>query len=221
VTLRADGAGPTSVSVSMDDLNALELDALREVGNIGAGRAATSLSEMTGRPIGMQVPAVKLLPLDAVADEVGGPDALVVAVHLRVAGDAEGHILFVMPPETGHTLVEPMLMGMDPGERDAAGFGDMERSALQEVGNILTSAYLFAMTQMTGLHMEPTPPAIGIDMAGSLLAEVLCEVALTGDYALLIETAFDDVGDEVPGAFVFIPTPEALGRVLTGLGLSR
>ncbi len=217
----AGPGAPGASLVGLGDLNELELDALRECGNIGAGRAATSLSAMIGVPVGMQVPAVKLLPLDAVADEVGGPEALVVAIYLRVTGDADGHILFVMPPETGHSLVEPLLCGMPAGEIDAAGFGDMERSALQEVGNILTSSYLIALTEMTGLFMEPTPPAIGIDMAGGLLAQVLCEVAMTGDYALVIETAFDEVGDPVPGAFVFIPTPQALGKVLSGLGLTR
>jgi chemotaxis protein CheC len=205
----------------MEDLAALQLDALREIGNIGAGNAATSLSQMVGHPVGMAVPSVRALPLHEVPAAVAGSDeAVVVAVHLRVVGDAPGHIMFVMMVDDAKSIATSMLGGMDPGEPDDYGFGDMERSALQEVGNILTSAYLIAMGTFTGLHLEPSPPEVGIDMAAALVGYVLSEVAMSGDVALVIETAFEELDQPVAGSFLYIPTPEGLGRVLAGLGVA-
>jgi chemotaxis protein CheC len=140
-------------------------------------------------------------------------------VHLRVIGDAPGHILFVAGVETAHELAGLLLCGMEPGERDVMGFSELERSALQELGNVLTASYLIALTQLTGLHLEPSPPGLGVDMAGALLGTVLAEVSISTDVALLIETAFEEDGRATAGDFLYIPTPEALGSVLGRLGL--
>lgn len=210
--------GPT---MRMEDLAALQLDALREIGNVGAGNAATSLSQMVGHPVRMTVPSVRALPLEDVPAAVAGSDdALVVAVYLRVVGDAPGHIMFVMTVDDAKSIATSMLGGMDPGEPDGYGLGEMERSALQEVGNILTSAYLIAMSAFTGLHLEPRPPDLGVDMAAALVGYVLSEVAMSGDVALVIDTSFEEIDQPVAGCFLYIPTPEGLGRVLSGLGVA-
>lgn len=212
--------GPSGGS-TLAMLEPIQLDALREIGNIGAGNAATSLSTMVGHPVGMTVPSVRAIPLDEVPAAVAGSDdAVVVAIYLRVMGDADGHIMFVMRVDDAKDIAESMLAGMDPGEPDAFGLGEMERSALGEVGNILTSAYLIAMTKITGLFLEPSVPELGVDMSAALLGFVLSEVAVHADTALVIETAFEELDDPVSGAFLFIPTPEGLHKVLTGLGVA-
>jgi chemotaxis protein CheC len=218
VSTKNTGGAPI---VQIENLAAIQLDALREIGNIGAGNAATSLSQMVGHRIGMTVPSVRALPLDEVPAAVAGSDdALVVAIYLRVLGDAPGHIMFAMTVEDAKSIATSVLSGMAAGEPDASGLGDMERSALQEVGNILTSAYLIAMTTFTGLHLEPSPPDLGVDMAAALVGQVLSEVALTGDVALVIETAFEELDQPVAGSFLYIPTPEGLAKVLAGLGVA-
>jgi chemotaxis protein CheC len=206
-------------SPALDRLGPAELDALREVGNIGAGNAATSLSTMIGRPVGMRVPAARVVPLESVADAVGGPEAVVVSMYLQVVGEAPGHIVFVLPPGSARDLCDLVLAGMPAGEPDGDGFTAMELSALSEIGNILTSSYLCALGDLTGLRLEPSPPAVGLDMAGALLSPPLAEAAMTGDVALVIETAFEADGAAADGFFLYIPTPDALGRVLAGLGL--
>lgn len=205
----------------LGDLEALQLDALREIGNIGAGNAATSLSQMVGHPVGMTVPSVRAILLEDVPSAVAGHDeALVAAIYLRVVGDAPGHTMFVMTVDDAKSIATSLLSGMDPGEADASGLGDMERSALQEVGNILTSAYLIAMGSFTGLHLEPSPPELGVDMAAALVGYVLSEVALSGEVALVIETAFEELDQPIGGSFLYIPTPEGLATVLAGLGVA-
>lgn len=201
-------------------LGAVHLDALREVGNIGAGTAATALSRMIGEPVAMSVPRVRVLPLEEVPAGVGGAETIMAAVHLRVVGDAPGHILFLTGVESARSLAGMLLAGMEPGDRDEHGLSELARSALRELGNVLTSSYLIALTQLTGLRLQPSPPALGIDMAGALLGTVLAEVSLTTDLALLIETAFEERGVPTAGDFLYIPTPRALGRVLAALGLT-
>jgi len=209
----------TVAPADLEHLDAMQLDALREVGNIGAGTAASSLSQMTGQPIGMAVPRVSVLPVEEIPDRVGGEETIVVAVYLRVHGDAPGHIVFVTAAETAHEVCHQLMGGMGVGEPGPTGFSEMELSALQEIGNIMTGSYLRALADLTKLHMEPSPPALGVDMTAALLSAVLAEVAIHSSMALLIETAFEE--DDMPnfGHFVYIPEPAALTTVLRGLGL--
>lgn len=197
------------------------LDALAEVGNIGAGTAATALSQMTGARIDLGVPRVSLVPVEDVPARVGGDDTTVVAVLLEVTGDAPGRVVIMIPVSAAHALVAT-LMGQPPPEPDAAleaDFDELALSALQEVGNVLTSAYLGALSSFTGLMMEPTPPAVGVDMAFALLADAVVDVAETSGQALLIETDFADTAEPTAGALLYIPTPAALEAVLERLGL--
>jgi len=215
-----DQTAATAAPLDLEGLDALQLDALREVGNIGAGTAASSLSQMTGQPVAMAVPRVSVLPVEEVPERVGGEEEIVVAVYLRVVGDAPGHIVFLTAAETAHEVCDALMGGMPPGDAGPTGFSDMELSALQEIGNIMTGSYLRALADLTRLHMEPTPPALGVDMAAALLSAVLTEVALNSGLALLIETAFEE--EDMPnfGHFVYIPEPAALTTVLRGLGLA-
>lgn len=201
-------------------LDAIQLDALREVGNIGAGTAAQSLSSMTGHRVAMDVPRVRIVPIEQVPEAVGGEENIVVAVYLRVIGDAPGHIVFVMESDAAKTVCHDLMGGMPAGEPGPTGFSDMELSALQEIGNIMTGSYLRALADLTRLHLEPMPPALGVDMTAALISSVVAEVARSTDLALLIETAFADASTPSIGYFAFLPEPDSLTAVLRGLGLA-
>lgn len=198
-------------------LTDIQLDALREIGNIGAGNAATALATMTGTPIEMGVPRVTALPIEQIPAELGGEERTVVAIHLHVTGDAPGRMLFLMNVEAAREIATTLLAGMPPGEPGLGGLGELELSALQEVGNVLTGSYLGALSQLTGLRLEPSPPAIGVDMAGALVGAALAEVAEVADVALLIETSLGDAA--ALGRFLFVPSGDALAIVLGRLGL--
>ena len=116
-----------------------QLDALREIGNVGAGNAATALSQVLNKKIDMNVPKVSLIPIEEVPDLVGGPDSLIVAIFLRVYGKAPGNILFLMPKKNAFFLVDD-LMGRPHGTTQT--LDAMDESALKEIGNILTGSYL-------------------------------------------------------------------------------
>lgn len=199
-------------------LGEAQLDALREIGNIGAGTAASALAQMTGRTVPMGVPTVTLLPVEEVADRTGDAERVVAAMFLGVNGDVTGHMLFVMGEEAARDVVDALMGGMGGGGGDGA-FTEMELSALQEVANILTGSYLNALAQITGLRLEPTPPAVGVDFAGALVGAALVEVAMESETAILIETPLGDGDQPSLGDVLFIPTPEALQTVLARLGL--
>jgi len=201
------------------ELRPEQVDALREIGNIGAGNAATALSQMMGEPVHMGIPTVRLMSVEKIGAQVGAADQIVAAMFLGVQGDAPGHMLFVMSEEAARHVVGVLMGGMSAGDAGDA-FTEMELSALQEVGNIMTGSYLGALSQITGLRLEPTPPAVGVDMAGALVGAALAEVAMTCDTALLLESVFSEGDGPSAGDVLYIPTDEALDVVLARLGLS-
>jgi chemotaxis protein CheC len=197
-------------------LTELQLDALREIGNVGAGNAATALSQIINRKIDMTVPQVAILPLGEVPEVVGGPDAMVAGVYLRVFGRAPGSILFLLPRESAYSLVD-MLMGR--AQKTTTSLDSMDESALMEIGNILAGAYLNSLSYFTKLTLLPSIPALAIDMAGAILSVILIQLGQMGDHALVIETEFSTEFSDVKGHFFLIPDPGSLNIILSSIGV--
>lgn len=199
------------------NLSSLQLDALREVGNIGAGNAANALSLMLNKKVDITVPQVKVVPLEEVPDTLGGPENIVVGILLRVEGPAPGSVMFLLPQNQAFELVD-MLMMREKGSTQA--FAEMEQSALKEIGNILTGSYLNALSYFTKLTLQPSVPAVARDMLGSILSIVLAEIGQFSDYALLIETEFLDGEDGITSQFFLVPEPDSLPILFQALGLT-
>ena len=195
---------------------AFKLDVLREVGNIGAGNAATALSTLLNKPVDMAVPKVNLLPFEAIAERVGGSEAVVIAIFLRVEGDAPGNMFFIISREQARRLLRDLL-GFSAAENDE--YSELELSALNEIGNILAGSYLSSMADFTGLRMSPTVPSLAVDMAGAILSYGLLQFGTMGDDALLIETTFLEGQREAEGHFFLIPDPESFEKLFRALGV--
>ncbi|MGE5598141.1 MAG: chemotaxis protein CheC [Bacteroidota bacterium] len=197
-------------------LNALQLDALTEIGNIGAGHAATVLSQMLKERIIITVPRINLLPLAEASEMAGGPETVVVGIYLRVFGDAPGSILFVFPRSSALQLVD-ILVGRQPGTTTL--LRDYEQSALKEIGNILTGAFLYALSNFTGLTMLPSVPSYAMDMAGAIVGTVLLEMGTVADHALVIETSFLTKDQDSRGHFLLLPDLGTLDVLLDAIGV--
>lgn len=197
-------------------LTGFQLDALREIGNVGAGNAATALSQLINKKIDMTVPEVAILPLGEVPEVVGGPDSMVAGVFLRVYGLAPGSILFLLPRDSAFYLVD-MLMGRQAGTTTA--LTSIDESALMEIGNILAGAYLNALSYFTKMNLLPSIPALAIDMAGAILSVILIQLGQMGDHALVIETEFTTEHEGVNGHFFLIPDPGSLNTILDAIGV--
>lgn len=196
-------------------LDSFHLDVLKEVGNIGAGHAATALSSLLNKPIDMNVPSVKILEFNEVADFVGGAEQVVVTVLLQVEGDIPATIFFILSIEAAKFLLKN-LAEMDVHEGD---FTEIEISALKEIGNILTGSYLSSLADFTKLNLHPSVPQLAIDMAGALLMYGLTPLADYSDYAFVIDTSFIQMDKTIAGHFFLIPQPDSIDRLFESLGV--
>jgi chemotaxis protein CheC len=200
------------------DLTPLQLDAMREVGNIGAGHAATVLSQLLNKKVMMSVPQVSILPLAEACDIVGGAEKPMVGVYLRVFGGAPSKILYLFPED--NALFVANLLINDP-EKCRNVLGEMEISALKEIGNILTGAYVYAFSNFTGIDMFSSVPALVFDMVGAILNTVLADFGEMGDYAVIIETKLTACDESVDGHFFLVPDPGSLSTILEALGVKN
>ena len=194
-------------------LKELQLDALREVANIGAGHAATALSQMTNRTIMIAVPEVNVRPLEEVTDLIGRPDEVVAAVLMHMLGDLTGRTLLVFPKPTAVRLAELMLRRPHGSSTD---LGEMEQSAIKEAGNILSSAYMNALSDFMGMMLLPSPPSLAVDMSTAVLTTAYLQFGGDRDYVFCVESEFymHDVGERLRGFFLLLPDPASLQAIL-------
>jgi len=207
------------MGISFEKLNEIQLDALREVGNIGAGNAATALSNVVGKRVKMEVPLVKILPLKDVPEWLGGPEKEVLGVYLTMSGAATGHILFVMSIDDALKIMHILLGDLTPSREQVLEMDEIARSAMEEIGNILSSSYLSALADFTGLRLNHSVPSLAIDMAGAIVDVILIEISKSGDYALLIETEFLEEENRIKGYFMLIPDTGSLEIILQAIGV--
>lgn len=201
--------------LSMEQVTSNYLDVLKELGNIGAGNAMTALSQMISTKVDMKVPQVQLLEFKEVGTLMGGEEQIMVGVMLAVEGDITGSMMFLVERSCAKHLVNKMMMGMASEGDD---FNEMELSALKEIGNIITGAYLNSLSTMTNLTIYPTPPEITVDMAAALLSVPAIEFGIYGDNILLIQSQFFDEVN-IDGYFILVPDLESYAKILTSLGL--
>src|SRR5881628_3261214 len=184
----------------MDDLRslkALQLDALREVANIGAGHAATALSQMVGETIMISVPTINVSPLEDVPPQVAAPDEPVAAVLMYMMGDLTGRTLLVFPRRTAIRLAGLLLRRDSNGD----GFSEMQQSAIKEAGNILSSAYMNALSDFMGMMLLPSPPSMAVDMSTAVLTTAYLQFGSDRDYVFCVESEFlmDDTAEKLRG----------------------
>jgi len=202
-----------------DKLSNVQLDALKEISNIGAGNAATALAQMLSTKIDMNVPRVRVLPFSEVADLMGGAEIHVVGIYLSVSGSAPSSILFILPVEKACLLVD-MLLNRTAGQTLTEGLNDMGKSAMMELGNIISAAFLNAVSMFTKLTFIPSVPALATDMAGAILNGVLAQLGEIADYVLVLETEFQKNSQDIVGYLFLLPEPESLDTILSSLGVS-
>lgn len=190
-------------------------DILKEIGNIGAGNAMTALSQMLQCKVDMKVPQVRLLEFKEVGEMIGGEEQIMVGVFLGVDGDITGSMMFMVEEKSARHLIQKITMGM---MAEGCEFEEMGLSAMKEVGNIITGAYLNSLSTLTNLKIFPTPPALTVDMAGAILSVPAIQFGIFGDKILMIESRFyDEI--ELDGYFILIPDMESYAKILAALGL--
>jgi chemotaxis protein CheC len=190
--------------------SASQLDALRELANIGSGTASTALSSMLGRSIDISVPQARVLPFADAVEAMGAPESEVTGIVLGVVGEMSATVLLLVPPDDAARLLR--LLGVEPD-------GELAASALGEIGNVVGTSYINALAATAGLAIEPTPPASATDMLGALVASVLAGHAGDGDVALMLDSAFEVGGEDCSVSFLLVPDQGGVDLLLSRLGL--
>lgn len=193
----------------------MRLEALKEIGNIGSGHAATALSNLLQTRISMSVPKVWLVPLEEIEEAMGDMDATRVALYLKVGGEARGKAVFILSISSAEVITATLLGLNEPPDI----FQDeMAQSALREVGNILVSSFVIALTQFSGIKLQPSIPALAVDMIGAMIDAVLLEEGEVDDKIVIIDTKLTGL-NEIEGKFLFIPGDGTLNKLLGVFGI--
>ncbi len=202
--------------INLEQMDNFHYDVLKEIGNIGAGNATTALSKLIGGKIDMKVPKVELLEFKHLAEIIGGAENIVVGILLTLEGEIDGMMMFMLEQPSAHHLVN-RLMGKE--KNDVMEFDEMDLSALNEIGNIITGAYLSSLSTLTNMLIISSVPYMAIDMAGAILSVPAIEFGKIGDKALVIDTEFGDEDLFVDGYFILIPSLKSYEKILSSLGL--
>lgn len=201
------------------DLKELQLDALKEVANIGAGHAATALSQLTDRRIMINVPEIEITRLEDVPQTFGDPEAVVAAVLMHVLGDLTGRTLLLLPEENARLLCD-LLIRRPAGT--TATIGQLEESSLKEAGNILSGAYLNALSDFMGMMLLPSVPSLVIDLSGAVLTTAFLNFGQDRDFVFCVETNFQftEAGKTLTGHFLLLPDLASLRAIFEAIRLS-
>ena len=193
-------------------LKVLQLDALREVANIGAGHAATALSQMVGETIMITVPTINIARLEEVPVQMSDPDEPVAAVLMHMMGDLTGRTLLVFPKRSAVRLASRLLKQ----KQSEQSLSEMGQSAIKEAGNILSSAYMNALSDFMGMMLLPSPPSLAVDMSSAVLTTAYLQFGSDKDYVFCVESEFfmHDVGEKLRGFFLLLPDPASLQAIL-------
>lgn len=198
----------------------IHLDILKEIGNIGAGHAATALSTLLNKKIEMKVPSVRVVPFNEIMELAGGAENVVVSIFLSIEGDANGNMFCILPIEQGERFIRYMIS--DPTfSFNSIPHSELGISAAQELGNILAGSYLTALSDFTKLDLLPSVPALSVDMFGAIISYGLLEISKVSDYAIVIDTAIyeSDAFSGVDGHFFLLPNPESFHLIFQSLGV--
>ena len=195
----------------MSQYTELQLDALRELANIGSGTASTALSGMLGRSVDISVPKAQALPFAEAVESAGDAESEITGIVLGIAGEMQGTVLLLVPPADADAICR--MLGVEPDDEFAL-------SALGEIGNIVGTSYINALASMTGMEIEPTPPATATDMLGAIVESVLAGAAMTGDVALLLDSNLVVEGEGCSIAFLLVPDEGGVELLLARLGLA-
>ena len=196
-------------------LDDMQLSVLSEIGNIGAGNAATALSGILADKVMLTVPDLHIIDVGSMAKILGGPENEVAGILVNMTNDVEGMLLFLLDKDFVSLLTGVLL---DKKIKDFSEISELDISAMMEIGNILAGSYVSAISMMTGLDIRLTIPEIALDMVGAILSYPAAQFGAMGDKLLFIEEKFLSGESEIKSHLLIMPQPDSLERILKSLG---
>lgn len=198
-----------------DELNDTQIDVLREIGNIGAGNAATALSTILNEDVDISLPKVRITDFDTAVRALGGAETMTVGVLFHFSGEANGMIMLLMKMEDAIGIMDILVQG----EEESDELSEIKLSAIKEIGNILGSAYINSISALTGLRIDISIPHMSIDMAGALMSVPIIEFGSIGDKVMFIEECFLGKTNQLTSNIIMFAEIETLKVIMKRLGL--
>lgn len=198
------------------DLNEIQLDVMKELGNVGAGNAATALADMLVTPIEISVPVVSILDYETAMQKMGGPEVMIVGMLISFEGDIQGMIMFLLEKEFAHMTLNALL------GQSISNFQEIDEtghSALEEVGNIMAASYINAIASMTNMRIELSVPSMTIDMLGAILSVPAIHYANMSDKVIWIENDMKGAQTTASNHILMLPDVDSLEKIMTALGI--
>lgn len=200
-----------------EQLNSLELDTLKEIGSIGTGNAATALSGMLGKEVRITTPEVRIMGYNEAIEWIGGPEEITAGVLVKLGGQISGIMLSVQKLEFVNLVLETML---HKAVEDYSQLENIENSALVEVGNIMISTFINALSGLAGLSISLTVPSFAVDMQGAILTVPMAEYGGQSDHIMTIGGTFICDNKQMPCRLLLSPDIRSLNFLLRKLGVS-
>lgn len=200
-----------------DELSPVAIDCLQEIGNIGSGNAASSLSAMLSKPVSMHVPKIHIMDYQAVIDAIGGPEKVITAILVTFKGDIKGMMMFLMENSFAQIVVNTF-MGKE--NINVIQMDEADSSAVKEMGNIMAGAYLSALAAMAEFTVEMDPPSMTVDMAGALMNAPMTTLNDVGDKVIIIDDGFMINNVDVDSNIILVPEMESLDILMKKLGVN-
>ena len=203
---------------SLQTLSDNQIDALKEVGNIGAGHAATALSQLIKKKIMISVPEVKVIKTQEIDSLLGDPNTLVAGVIMNVLGDITSKILLLLTRESALNLVD-MLLQKPPGSTKV--LSEVGNSAIKETGNILAGAYMNSLNEFLGLMLLPSVPNLVFDIASAIFSSLSDGFDGMSSHILSVETQFSEANEKaIKGYLLLIPDVPSVNVLLSSIRVS-
>ena len=195
----------------------IQLDAIREICSIASGTAANALSQVLNKKITMKVPDIQIVPVEAATGIMGAPNSIVAGVYSRLLGDFRGGLLLTFPREDVILLVNKLVNSGN--EVKVHSLSELDVSAVSEVGNIISAAFVTAISQIINKTILISVPKLSIDMLGAIVDFILIELAEEAEQALIMKIEFEDIPRTVSGHFFILPNPGSLEMLLDSIKL--
>lgn len=202
---------------SFDELTSMEIDTLREIGSIGTGNAATALSTMLGKEVRITLPEVRIMGYNEAIEWIGGPEEITAGVLVKLSGQINGIMLSVQQLEFVNLVLDSALKKKI---KDYSELKELESSALVEVGNIMISTFINALSGLAGMDVKLTVPAFTVDMQGAILAVPMAEYGGQSDYIMTIGGNFVCDNKQVPCRLLMSPDLRSLNALFRKLGVN-
>ncbi len=195
----------------------MQLDVLKEMGNIGAGNAATALSNMIEKNVDIEVPKVRIVDLSELYKVLKSPEEITAATVVAVKGEAPGKMLMLFESKSAKKLIS-FLIGQEP--EDLTKLDEMQSSVLMEIGNIMCSSYIIALSNLTSLFLESGVPTLAVDMIGAIISETSILAAEDYDDVIMVENLLKiRDGGNVNGFMMMFPESQSLGKMFSKFGI--